>query len=220
MVVAVYLHLRPNEGELRATSCTCGRRDRVPKRGNSGRLTMPWLRRLTTGAAVAPCGLALVLAEGPTNPGPAGHRRVRPTGRDSRGRPPRSAWLSPGRSTRAGRTSRSGSGSACTAGALRQPRRSGSASRSPSWCRRGDGRIPRDLHRWRGTGWLIGVHRGIRERSGHAAPESKHQHDIDPLSAGLLLADGINVLTVGVLLLRRPRCAGPAVTMAGWPPRP
>jgi hypothetical protein len=30
MVIAVYLHLRPNEGELRATSCTCGRRDRVP----------------------------------------------------------------------------------------------------------------------------------------------------------------------------------------------
>ncbi|HKE53106.1 MAG TPA: hypothetical protein VKE25_16510 [Actinomycetes bacterium] len=30
MVIAVYLHLRPNERELRATSCTCGRNDRVP----------------------------------------------------------------------------------------------------------------------------------------------------------------------------------------------
>jgi len=29
MVIAVYLHFRPNERELRATSCTCGRRDRV-----------------------------------------------------------------------------------------------------------------------------------------------------------------------------------------------
>jgi hypothetical protein len=30
MVVAVYLHLRPNERELRATSCSCVRHDRVP----------------------------------------------------------------------------------------------------------------------------------------------------------------------------------------------
>ncbi|HKA69737.1 MAG TPA: hypothetical protein VKG85_11545 [Actinomycetes bacterium] len=31
MVIAVYLHLRPNERELRATSCTCGQRqDRMP----------------------------------------------------------------------------------------------------------------------------------------------------------------------------------------------
>jgi hypothetical protein len=30
MVIAVYLHFRPNERELRATSCSCGRRDRVP----------------------------------------------------------------------------------------------------------------------------------------------------------------------------------------------
>jgi hypothetical protein len=31
MVVAVYLHLRPNERELRATSCSCVRLDRVPR---------------------------------------------------------------------------------------------------------------------------------------------------------------------------------------------
>lgn len=30
MVIAVYLHFRPNERELRAASCTCGRRDPVP----------------------------------------------------------------------------------------------------------------------------------------------------------------------------------------------
>ena len=30
MVVAVYLHLRPNERELRAMSCSCVRHDRVP----------------------------------------------------------------------------------------------------------------------------------------------------------------------------------------------
>jgi hypothetical protein len=30
MVVAVYLHLRPNERELQATLCSCVRRDRVP----------------------------------------------------------------------------------------------------------------------------------------------------------------------------------------------
>lgn len=29
MVIAVYLHLRPNERELRAASCSCGRRDWV-----------------------------------------------------------------------------------------------------------------------------------------------------------------------------------------------
>lgn len=28
MVIAIYLHLRPNERELQATSCGCGRRDR------------------------------------------------------------------------------------------------------------------------------------------------------------------------------------------------
>jgi hypothetical protein len=30
MVVAVYLHLRPNDRELQATSCGCARRDWVP----------------------------------------------------------------------------------------------------------------------------------------------------------------------------------------------
>ena len=30
MVIAVYLHLRPNERELRATSCSCGRRNLAP----------------------------------------------------------------------------------------------------------------------------------------------------------------------------------------------
>jgi hypothetical protein len=31
MMIAVYLHLRPNERELQAMSCSCVRRDRVPK---------------------------------------------------------------------------------------------------------------------------------------------------------------------------------------------
>ena len=42
------------------------------------------------------------------------------------------------------------------------------------------------------------------------APASDHQHDIDPVSAGLLLADGITVLAVVVLLLRRPRRSAPS----------
>jgi methionine-rich copper-binding protein CopC len=37
------------------------------------------------------------------------------------------------------------------------------------------------------------------------ASASAHQHDIDPVSAGLLVVDGIAVLAVVVLLLRRPR---------------
>lgn len=40
-------------------------------------------------------------------------------------------------------------------------------------------------------------------------PASGHQHDIDPVSAGLLLADVITVLAVVGLLLRRPRRSAP-----------
>ena len=38
-----------------------------------------------------------------------------------------------------------------------------------------------------------------------SASASAHQHDIDPVRAGLLVVDGIAVLAVVVLLLRRPR---------------
>ncbi|MFI5891586.1 copper resistance CopC family protein [Actinoplanes sp. NPDC051513] len=40
------------------------------------------------------------------------------------------------------------------------------------------------------------------------APADVHAHGIDPVSAGLLVADGIAVLVVGALLLRRPRAPG------------
>jgi hypothetical protein len=43
-----------------------------------------------------------------------------------------------------------------------------------------------------------------------AAPVSEHEHGIDPVSAGLLLADGITVLAVVVLLMRRPRRSAPS----------
>ena len=48
---------------------------------------------------------------------------------------------------------------------------------------------------------------GSENEAGRPGPVSGHghEHDIDPLSAGLLLADGITVLAVVVLLLRRPR---------------
>jgi hypothetical protein len=36
-----------------------------------------------------------------------------------------------------------------------------------------------------------------------------HSHEVDPVSAGLLVADGITVLAVVVLLLRRPRRSAP-----------
>jgi hypothetical protein len=50
-------------------------------------------------------------------------------------------------------------------------------------------------------------------RSGSAAgrpvPQSTHQHDIDPVTAGLLVIDGIAALAVGVLLMRRARPRAP-----------
>ena len=51
-------------------------------------------------------------------------------------------------------------------------------------------------------------HTAATEGSG-PAPTSGHHHDIDPVSAGLLLADVITVLAVVVLLLRRPRRSAP-----------
>jgi methionine-rich copper-binding protein CopC len=45
--------------------------------------------------------------------------------------------------------------------------------------------------------------------AGQSAPTSGHRHDIDPVSAVLLVADGITVLAVVVLLLRRPRRNSP-----------
>jgi len=51
----------------------------------------------------------------------------------------------------------------------------------------------------------------VTEGSG-PAPASDHQHDIDPVSAGLLVADGIAVLAVVILLLRRPRRSAPSRT--------
>jgi hypothetical protein len=50
---------------------------------------------------------------------------------------------------------------------------------------------------------------GSGNDTGQAAPASEHRHDIDPVSAGLLVADGITVLAVVVLLLRRPRRSAP-----------
>ncbi|MFL6128726.1 MAG: copper resistance CopC family protein [Mycobacteriales bacterium] len=44
---------------------------------------------------------------------------------------------------------------------------------------------------------------------GRPPPASGHQHDIDPVSAGLLVVDAIAALAVVVLLLRRPRRPAP-----------
>jgi hypothetical protein len=43
------------------------------------------------------------------------------------------------------------------------------------------------------------------DTAGRPAPASGHEHDIDPVSAGLLVADGIAALAVALLLMRRPR---------------
>ena len=42
----------------------------------------------------------------------------------------------------------------------------------------------------------------IRPRPGG---EPAHHHDVDPISAGLLVVDGAVVLAVVILLIRRPR---------------
>ncbi|HKE53105.1 MAG TPA: copper resistance CopC family protein [Actinomycetes bacterium] len=52
---------------------------------------------------------------------------------------------------------------------------------------------------------------GSNNGADQPAPVSGHNHGIDPVSAGLLLADGITVLAVLVLLLRRPRRSAPVV---------
>jgi copper resistance protein C len=45
--------------------------------------------------------------------------------------------------------------------------------------------------------------------AGRRASEATHQHNIDPVSAVLLVIDGIAALAVGVLLMRRPRPRAP-----------
>lgn len=59
---------------------------------------------------------------------------------------------------------------------------------------------------WR---FIVGSGSSARSDAGQAAPAAGHQHDIDAVSAGLLVADGITVLAVVVLLLRRPRRSAP-----------
>jgi hypothetical protein len=56
---------------------------------------------------------------------------------------------------------------------------------------------------------LVAQPGNVADRRGDAAggqdQADAHQHDIDPVSAGLLVVDGIALLVVGVLLVRRPR---------------
>ncbi|HET8640944.1 MAG TPA: copper resistance CopC family protein [Pseudonocardiaceae bacterium] len=100
-----------------------------------------------------------------------------------------------------------GSGAPLTTGALRQtgPQRLSQPISVPA-----AGEVTVDYHVTFTDGaaltgsWRFTVGSGSLG-SGRLAPASGHQHDIDPVSAGLLLADGITVLAVLVLLLRRPR---------------
>lgn len=185
---------------------------------------MPWLPRLAAGAAVAlAAGVALaLLAEDRDH---AAVTSTSPAGGATLAQAPTEvglAFTGPVDPNRSHVLVTDGSGAPLTTGALRQtgPQRLSQPISVPA-----AGEVTVDYHvtftdgaaltgSWRftvgsgslGSGSLgSGAVGSSTAGSGQPAPTSGHQHDIDPVSAGLLVADGITVLAVLVLLLRRPR---------------
>jgi methionine-rich copper-binding protein CopC len=179
---------------------------------------MPWLPRLAAGAVVAVAlavGVTLVLAEGSQNRDRVAVTSTSPADGATLARAPTEVSLAftgpvdPNRSHILV-TDGSGAASARTAGALRQttPQRLSQPISVPA-----AGVVTVAYHvTFTDGAVLTGSLRftvGSGNDTGQAAPASEHRHDIDPVSAGLLVADGITVLAVVVLLLRRPRRSAP-----------
>ena len=190
---------------------------------------MPWLPRLAAGAAVAlAAGVALMLLTEDRDR--AAVTSISPAGGATLAQAPTEvdlAFTGPVDPNRSHVLVTDGSGAPLTTGALQQtgPQRLSQPISVPA-----AGEVTVDYHvtftdgaaltgSWRftvgsgtvgsgtvGSGTVgSGTAGSSTAGSGQPAPTSGHQHDIDPVSAGLLLADGITVLAVLVLLLRRPR---------------
>ena len=207
--------------QLRASRLGAGRR------GRRGRLTVRWLPRLAVAAAVAlavglaavlAVVLAVVLANGPRAGGRAAVRSTSPADGATLARAPTEVALSftgPVDQSRSHIVVMDGSGAASvrSAGALRQTA-PGRLSQPITVTAAGEVTVAYHVTFTDGAE-LAGSLR-FTAQSGAAAGQpapapastSAHQHDIDPVSAGLLVVDGIAVLAVVVLLMRRPAPVG------------
>jgi copper resistance protein C len=178
---------------------------------------MPWLARLAAGAAAAlAVGVALLLAEGSQDRDRAAVTSTSPADGAMLAQAPTEvamAFTGPVDPNRSHIVVTDGSGAAAstrTAGALRQtaPQR---LSQPISVTAAGEVTVAYHVTFTDGAA-LTGSLRftvGSGNDAGQRAPVSGHRHNIDPVGAGLLVADGITVLAVVVLLLRRPRRSAP-----------
>jgi len=177
---------------------------------------MRWLARLAAGAAVA---LAVgVLADSPREHGGAALTSTSPADGATLARAPTEVELSFTRPVDRGRShfvvDGSGAASARSAGALRQtaPDR---LSQPIAVTAAGEVTVAYHVTFTDGAElagalrFTAPVGRAAGSAAGSPEPAPGHQHDVDPVSAGLLVVDGIAALAVVVLLLRRPRRPAP-----------
>jgi methionine-rich copper-binding protein CopC len=172
---------------------------------------MGGLPRLTAGAALAlVIGLAVVLADRSADPGRAALTSTSPAGGATLAGAPTEVELSFTGPVDPGRSHISVMESARTAGALRRvaPERL-----SQPIAMTAAGEVTVAYHVTFADGAELAGSLRFTARSANATgrppPEAMHQHTIDPLSAGLLVIDGIVAVAVGVLLMRRPRPRAP-----------
>jgi methionine-rich copper-binding protein CopC len=169
------------------------------------------------GAAVAlAVGFAAAQADGPPEHGRAAVTSTSPADGATLARPPSEVALSVTGPVDQGKShivvDGSGAASARTAGALRQTA-PGRLSQPITVTAAGEVTVAYHVTFTDGA-QLAGSLRFTApsgDAAGRAAPAaaSAHEHDIDPVSAGLLAVDGIAALAVVVLLMRRPRRPAP-----------
>jgi methionine-rich copper-binding protein CopC len=165
--------------------------------------------RLIAGVAVAlAAGVALVLAG--RQPGGATVASTSPTDGATLAAAPAEVELSFTGRVDPSRSHISVLGSARNAGALRRtaPERLSQPIAAPS---AGDVTVAYHVTLTDGAELAGSMRFTVRSggaSDGPAPPAEAHVHGIDPLSAGLLVVDGIALLVVGVLLMRRPRPRG------------
>jgi len=168
---------------------------------------MRGVRSLTAGAVVAlAVGLAVILADRATDPVPGAVASTSPADGATLARAPIEVGLSFTGPVDPARSHISVTGPARTAGALVQT--SPERLSQPIAVTVG-GEVTVAYHvTFTDGAELAGSLRftaGSGNAYGRPGPAAAHQHDIDPISAGLLLVDGIVAVTVGILLMRRPR---------------
>ena len=172
--------------------------------------------RLAAGAAVAlAAGLALVLADSPPDHGRAAVTSTSPADGATLARAPTEVALSFTGPVDQGRShifvvDGPGAASAGNAGVLRQTA-PGRLSQPITVTAAGEVTVAYHVTFTDGAE-LAGSLRFTAQSgnaAGRPAPAPGHQHGIDPVSAGLLVVDGIAALAVVVLLMRRPRRPAP-----------